>query len=124
MKNKLDFVNDNIVKPLESNPIYRIWECVNSMAISWLLNSIHKDIVSSILYIDISYEIWNYLKYQFYPADGPHIYNLERAISNLKQGNNSIAKYFNILKGNWDELSQLDPTIEGVYNDKRHLCSF
>lgn len=60
----------------------------------------------------------------FSPANGPRIYTLERSIVNLKQGIDTIVKYFNTMKGLWDELAQLDTLTENPSNERRKVMKF
>lgn len=55
-KNKLNFINVNILKPALDDPSYGIWERVNNRVLSWILNSIHKEIVSFVIYCDTAYD--------------------------------------------------------------------
>jgi hypothetical protein len=55
---KLGFVNGVIVQPQdESLPVYKAWVRCNTMVISWLLNSLSKEIASSVIYANTAQEI-------------------------------------------------------------------
>ena len=52
-KNKLDFVNGALLKPASLvDSIGSAWTRCNNTVLSWLLNSISKEIATSIIYID------------------------------------------------------------------------
>lgn len=125
-KNKMGFVDGTIPEPASTDPLRNSWERVNSMVLSWLLNSIHRDLVSSVLYATSAASVWSDLKDRFSPSDGPRIYALERSIATLHQGNESIAMYYNTLKGYWDELAQFDsPSAHSsVSLERRRLMQF
>ena len=52
-KNKLGFIDRSIPQPSTDEPTTSVWSICNSMVISWLLNTISKDIADSLLYLDI-----------------------------------------------------------------------
>lgn len=58
---------------------------VDCMMISWILNSISKDIVEAFLYITSSKELWQELKKTFDRCNDPLLYQLQREISSISQ---------------------------------------
>lgn len=56
-KNKLVFINGSIVRPSESDNIFRIWSRCNSMVKSRIFNSVSKQIYKSILRFNDASEI-------------------------------------------------------------------
>ncbi|XP_043694067.1 uncharacterized protein LOC122644740 [Telopea speciosissima] len=108
-KNKMGFVDGTICKPATTDPTYEAWVRVNNMVLSWLLNSIHCDLAASVLYADSAVAVWKDLHDRFSPSNSPRIFELERTIATLQQNNDSVAKYFNALKGCWDELATYNP---------------
>lgn len=55
VENKLGFIDGSIPKPLESDHnLKNAWIRNNNIVISWLLNSVSKDISASILFCGIS----------------------------------------------------------------------
>ena len=75
------------------------------MVLSWLLNSVSKEIAGSITYINTSRDMWIDLKERFSRKNGPCIYQLKKAISSLSQEQVSVNAYYTKLKALWDELS-------------------
>ncbi|KAF8387792.1 hypothetical protein HHK36_026447 [Tetracentron sinense] len=104
-KNKTGFIDGSMPKPNASSTKYSSWVRCNNMVSSWLLNSINPDLAHSVLYTDSAYEIWTDLKERFSQSNAPRIFQIKRSISSHIQGQNSIASYFNKLKGYWDELA-------------------
>jgi len=49
-------------------------------------------------------ELWNELTERFGESNGPLLYHLEKEISELYQGTDSLAVYYTKLKKLWDEL--------------------
>ena len=58
-KNKISFIDGSIPCPESDDLLFGTWIRCNSMVISWILNSVHKDIADSLLYFDTAVGIWN-----------------------------------------------------------------
>jgi len=102
-KNKLVFVSGGYEKPATTSPLYPLWELCNSMVISWFLHSVTKDIAASIIYTPTAAQIWADLSQRFCFDHGTKIYQLQKEMSNLSQGNLSVSAYFTKCKQLWDE---------------------
>jgi len=50
VKDKIAFIDDTLLKPDEDAPTYAAWTGANNVVISWLYNSVSKDIITSILF--------------------------------------------------------------------------
>ncbi|XP_020235257.1 uncharacterized protein LOC109815075 [Cajanus cajan] len=57
MKNKILFVDGSLPKLAADDPTYPAWIRGNNVVISWLYNSVSKDIITSILFADTAKEI-------------------------------------------------------------------
>jgi hypothetical protein len=109
-KNKIGFVNGVIEQPQdEFSPAYNAWVRCNTMVISWLLNSLSKEIASSVIYANTAKEIWEDLRERFAQGNGPRIFEIQKSISVLSQDNSSVSSYYTRLKSLWDELSNFRP---------------
>jgi hypothetical protein len=106
------FIDGSITKPSSTNALYRPWIRSNNMVLSWLLNSISKDIAASVLYINTSDEMWLDLKERFSQRNGPRIFQLQKAIYAHSQGSESMSLYYTKLKGLLDELMNDRPIPE------------
>ncbi|GKE40870.1 hypothetical protein Tco_1464275 [Tanacetum coccineum] len=53
-------------------------------------------------------ELWKEIAERYGQSNGPLIYQLERELGHISQGNLSIASYFNKLKRCWDELQNFN----------------
>lgn len=102
-KNKMAFVTGSYEKPTENSPLLPLWERCNSMVISWILHSVDKDIASSIIYTPTAAQIWKDLSQRFSFSQATKIYQLQKEMSNLSQGNLSVSTYFTKCKQLWDE---------------------
>ncbi|KAF8398706.1 hypothetical protein HHK36_014563 [Tetracentron sinense] len=104
-KMKYGFVNGEIQIPATTDSLHSSWKRVNSMVISWILNSVSKEIASSIIYMKSACEIWNDLKERFSEKNNPRIFQLKKAICGLNQDQMSVNTYFTKLKILWEEYN-------------------
>ena len=81
------FVNSTISRPSGDDPILlNAWVQNNGIVISWLLNSISKDIYASVIFFDSIHDIWLDLKEWFQQSNGPRVFELKHELMNLSQG--------------------------------------
>lgn len=73
-RNKLSFVDGSILVPLEADPIYPLWSRNNKIVVSWILNSISKELVASVIYSSTAATIWQDLHNRFNQQNGPRIF--------------------------------------------------
>ncbi|XP_075492397.1 uncharacterized protein LOC142530447 [Primulina tabacum] len=57
-KNKLEFVDGDIIRPQVNDQLFGAWNRCNSMVISWILNSVSKEIADSLMYFSTAHEVW------------------------------------------------------------------
>ncbi|KAJ1377626.1 Gag-polypeptide of LTR copia-type [Sesbania bispinosa] len=66
VKNKLAFIDGSLPKAYGSDPqVLSAWTRSNNVVISWIYNSVSKDIIASTVYSSSAYEIWQDLKDRF-----------------------------------------------------------
>ena len=109
-KNKLGFIDGTFTlsSPLISNPSsVQAWIRCDNMVGTWLTNSVSLKLQASIIYEDTALEIWNDLKNHFAQTNGPRVFNLQKEIAELHQGEMSIIDFFTQLKVFWDQLQNL-----------------
>ena len=86
VKNKLGFVDGSIAKPPGTDAnLFNSWIRNNNMVISWILNSVSKEISANIKFVSSAREIWLDLKDCFQHKNGPRIFQLKRELMNLCQ---------------------------------------
>ncbi|KAL4583316.1 hypothetical protein LXL04_007886 [Taraxacum kok-saghyz] len=86
------------------------------MVRSWLLNAISKEIVGAFIFATTVYELWSELEEHFSESNDPLIYQLQRQITSISQGDSSLSKYYTKRKQLWDQLNcliQLPPCTCG-----------
>lgn len=111
VKNKLAFIYRTIAKPETSDVIlYNTWNCNNNIILSWILNFVSKENLSSILYGDSAFDVWKDLEVRYYQYNAPRILKLRRELMNLIQDQKHVIMYFTKLKAVWEELSNFRPS--------------
>ncbi|KAJ8748808.1 hypothetical protein K2173_011365 [Erythroxylum novogranatense] len=108
-KDKLSFIDGTCTQPMEDRNLLTRWRRADSMVKSWILNSMTKELGDAFLSFSTTRELWEELRERFGEANGPLLYQLEREISNLKQGNLTISAYYTKLNKLWDDLASLTP---------------
>lgn len=64
-KNKIEFIDGSLLRPASNNPKHNVWIRCNDMVLSCLLNSLSKDLATSVIYIDTARDTWIDLKERF-----------------------------------------------------------
>ena len=57
-KHKFGFVNGAIPTLDPSSPQYNTWSRCNTLVLSWLTNSLNKEIRASVMYINTARDLW------------------------------------------------------------------
>ncbi|XP_060210953.1 uncharacterized protein LOC132637964 [Lycium barbarum] len=110
-KNKAGFIDGSTPEPEIGTDLCNAWGRANNMVISWILNSLYRDISESVLYYANAKDIWEELEARFGQSSGARLYQLQKELSDLVQGPTDIATYFTKIKRLWDELDTLDSFI-------------
>ncbi|CAA0841139.1 Unknown protein, partial [Striga hermonthica] len=119
-KSKLGFT---VAVPDSDSEDYQQYQKVEFMVISWLLNSILKEIVQAFMYVKSAKQLWDELAERYGECNGPLRYQLRKEISNFAQGNLSVTSYYTKLKCLWDEyacivaLPECNCGTEKAYSD-------
>ena len=77
------------------------------MVISWILNSVSKNIADSILFFSTASEIWNELHQRYEQSDGVVIYQMQQQLYSLSQGVDDFTSYFTKFTKIWDEIRMI-----------------
>ncbi|XP_016199632.1 uncharacterized protein LOC107640636 [Arachis ipaensis] len=110
-KRKLGFITGSVPKP---DPItepekFENWQCANDVISTLILNSVTKEVATSLVYIDSAVELWNDLKECLQHGNIPRVFELKRDLMNLRQGATSVSQYFIRIKVLWEELNSYHP---------------
>jgi hypothetical protein len=93
-KNKVSFLDCSIPKPSSIDPSISAWTQCNTMVLSWILNSISAEIANSVIFIDSAAAMCSDLQERFSQSNGPRVFQMQKKIFVLAQGNNSISAYY------------------------------
>ena len=100
-KNKLGFIDGSLTisSPLVNSPTAaQAWIPANNMAGTWIINSVSPKLQASIIYRDTSLEIRTDLKDTFSQRNGTKVFNIQKQIAEIHQGEQSLTDYFTQLK--------------------------
>ncbi|XP_074364303.1 uncharacterized protein LOC141705124 [Apium graveolens] len=111
-KNKLVIVTGEFIAPDVNSGLNAQWKRVNDMVITWILNTVSDEISNSMNYLDSAQMVWTELNERFAVVNGHKIYEIQRDLFKLEQGNDSVEFYFHKIKGFWDELKASEPPIQ------------
>ncbi|XP_075083572.1 uncharacterized protein LOC142167307 [Nicotiana tabacum] len=107
-KNKLGFIDGTLIIPKADSAIQQAWARCNDMVLSWLLNSLSKEIAGSVLYSHSAKDLWSDREDRFGQTNGAKLFQLQKKLSSVVQGNSSVSTYFTKMKSLWDELDALN----------------
>lgn len=103
-KNKVGFIDGTHKEPTSISPDFKLWNRRNDMVLSWMLNSLSKEIADSVIYSKTTKDLWKELEDKFGQSNETQIYHLQKELSDLVQGPNDIAGYFTKIKSLWMSL--------------------
>ncbi|XP_019233138.1 PREDICTED: uncharacterized protein LOC109213764 [Nicotiana attenuata] len=69
------------VKPPNTSPLARQWQKCNALVISWLTNSLSKEIACSVEYSELAKDIWGELEERYGQEDAAIIFELKKGVS-------------------------------------------
>jgi len=102
-KHKLALVDGSYPEPGTGSPLLVLWERNNAMVLSWLLNSLTENIRNSVLYFETANELWQDLEVRFGQSNKVRLFQVQKDVSCLSQGDMDIANYYTKAKQLWDE---------------------
>ena len=104
-KQKTSIIDGSYEKPAANSPLLPYWQRCNNMVLSWLLNSGHKNIRDSVLFCGRAGELWKELEERYRQSNKARLFQAQKHVTCISQGELDIASYFNKAKKVWDEFS-------------------
>jgi hypothetical protein len=104
-RRKWGFVEGTIEQPKEGSSNLEDWWTVQSMLVSWVLNTIEPSLRSTISYQENVKQLWEDIKERFSIVNGPRIQQIKAELAECRQTGMSMVTYYGKLKSLWDELS-------------------
>uniref|UniRef100_A0A803PZQ4 Retrotransposon Copia-like N-terminal domain-containing protein n=1 Tax=Cannabis sativa TaxID=3483 RepID=A0A803PZQ4_CANSA len=114
-KNKTLFIEGTIPRSPPNDPSRSAWDICNNKVMSWILQSVSREIAASIMFKTTAREMWTNLHDPFNQSNGPCILQLKTSVGNVKRSDNSVTTYFTQLQALWDELNEYQPNIPCTY---------
>ncbi|XP_075085109.1 uncharacterized protein LOC142168338 [Nicotiana tabacum] len=106
-KSKLGFVDGRFPKSKFDPELHYLWEKVNAIVLSWIMNVVRPGLLNSVLYASSAHRIWEDLKERFDKVNGSRILYLHREVHTPTEG--TMTDYFLKLRELWDEFDALMP---------------
>ena len=94
------------------NPKYETWMAQDQQLLSYIINSLTKEVLASVITVTTIVEAWIALDTMYSVQSCARAPNLRMQLSMLKKGNMSIAAYYAKLKAYVDELATIGKPIE------------
>ncbi|XP_057418047.1 uncharacterized protein LOC130712224 [Lotus japonicus] len=84
------------------------WWTVQSMLVSWIMNTIEPTLRSTVTYMENAKELWEDFRERFSVVNGLRIQQLKADLADCKQQGMTMVAYFGKLKTLWDELANYE----------------
>lgn len=108
-RRKKEYLSEKMEPPNETSDKYAVWEAENSMIMSWLLGSMTPDVSNTFMMYQTAAEIWTATKEMFSKRDNiSELYELEVVQKDLKQGDQTVSKFFSNLSQIWQQIDSLE----------------
>lgn len=80
-KQKLSFIDGSYEKLASNSPLLPYWQRCNDMVLSWLLNSLHKNIRDSVLVCEKGSDIWKELSERYGQSNKARLFQAQKEVS-------------------------------------------
>jgi len=108
-KNKIAFVDGTCRREKYKGDLEHEWERCNAFVLSWITNSVSKELANGLMFSSNAHNVWMDLKERFDKRNLTRIYQLHREICTMSQGTFSVSEYYSKLRNLWDEHISLVP---------------
>lgn len=106
----MPIVDGSYSKPDANSPLFSHWQRCNDMVLSWILNSLDKNIRDSVMFCETAAELWKDLNERYGQSNKARLFQAQKDVSCISQGDMDIACYFNKAKKVWDEFNAVGAT--------------
>lgn len=108
-KNKLGFLLGTYKKGMFPPNLHNLWERCNAIVLAWIMNTVSKDLLSTVIYGSDAHKVWKDLRERFDKVNASRAFYLHREIASLSQGTSTVSIDFSRLRKLWNELDGLMP---------------
>ncbi|KAJ1375273.1 Zinc finger, CCHC-type, partial [Sesbania bispinosa] len=107
-RRKWGFIDGTHKQPDDGALEMEDWWTVQSMLVSWILNTIEPTLRSTVTYAENAKELWEDIRDRFSVVNGPMIQQLKAELADCKQQGMTMVSYYGKLKTLWDELANYE----------------
>ena len=93
-KNKLGFLLGTCKKDMYPASLHDRWDRCNAIVLGWIMNSVSKGLLSTVIYGSDAHRVWEDLRERFDKVNASRAYFLHKEIVTLSQGTTSVSSYF------------------------------
>ncbi|GJW92346.1 retrovirus-related pol polyprotein from transposon RE2 [Tanacetum coccineum] len=121
-RSRLGFISGKNTNPGVTSPEYEAWLPKDQMVMSWILNSMERNIAEIFSYSESSKDLWEAVRDMYgNQNNSARIFQIQLDIANLRQDGNSFVNLLGKLKGLWNELEVYRPhSVDPKILRKRH----
>nr|GEZ66931.1 hypothetical protein [Tanacetum cinerariifolium] len=121
-RSRLGVISGKDVNPDVTSPEYEAWLSKDQMVMSWILNSMERNIAEIFSYSESSKDLWKAVRDTYgNQNNSAHIFQIQLDIANLGQDGNTFLNLLGKLKGLWNELEVYRPhSVDPKILRKRH----
>ncbi|CAM8899443.1 unnamed protein product [Rhodiola kirilowii] len=105
-RDKLEFVEGQIPVPVDVKQKAR-WKRCNNVIMTWILNSVSRNVVGQILHSETVAVAWKSLHMKYGGSNVSRKFSLQQEIANLMQGDMDVSNYHEKLVNLWHELDSM-----------------
>ena len=102
---KLEIEKPDKTKEIIDNPEYEKWLAKDQQLLSYLLNSMSREVLAQVVMLESSAEVWTAIEGMYSARSSARVTNLRMQLSSCKKGEMSAAAYFAKMKAYGDELA-------------------
>jgi len=107
-RKKFGFVDGTISQPTTESGDLEDWWTINSLLVSWIMNTIEPSLRTSISHMELVQDLWQDIRERFSIVNGPRIQQLKAELVECKQRGMTIISYYGKLKKLWEELGNYE----------------
>lgn len=111
-REKDGFIDRSVPFPTDER-LQQHWCRCNKLVWTWIGNCLAPEVAVGLPPIEDSKTIWDVIREMYGKLDRAKLFLLAQAVSDLKQGNQSVTTCFNRLSALWNELEAAEERLEG-----------
>lgn len=97
------------------------WDAENSMVMAWLVSSMDEDIASNYMNYPTAWELWDNILHMYSDlGDQSQVHELQLRLEEVRQKDDTVTKYFHILKRLWQDLDMFNAYEWKSPDDYKH----